>query len=172
MNRLLVVTLIVFVVSFATTQAQRIGYINSDSIRQAMPAYKQMLVELDTQRQVYQTEGERLMALYDKMQSRLAMEHPWKSTPDSVVEKKINELLDLRKKIETFSVTIREQMEQLRETKLKTVNTLLFKGIGEAAIARGYDYIIDTALKGVIYCGENADDLNEAVLIKLGALPK
>jgi outer membrane protein len=172
MNRALVVTLIVIAASFATTQGQRIGYINSDTIRQGMPAFKQMLIELDTQRRIYEKEGERLMAAYDKMQSQIAMEQPWKSTPDSVVENKINELLVLRKKIETFSVTIKEQMEQLRETKLKTVNALLFKGVREAAIARGYDYIIDTALKGVIYCGENADDLNEAVLIKLGALPK
>src|SRR5580704_14835476 len=93
---------------FGTANAQqKIGHINSLDILQAMPEFKQMNTDIDKQKQSYQKD---LQALSND-----------KSTPDPIIESKIQELQDLQKRIQDFESKVNDDLQKLQQEKSKPI---------------------------------------------------
>src|ERR1017187_3187309 len=103
MKKSIAILLIAVFAFFGTTQAQqKIGHINSLDILQAMPEFKQMNADLEKQKASYQKALEGMYSDYEKKQKDLQALSNDKSTPDPIIESKVQELQDLQKRIQDF----------------------------------------------------------------------
>ncbi len=174
MKRTIAIILTAFTAFFGTANAQqKIGHINSVSIIQAMPEYKQMSSDIEKQKVSYQKALEGMYGDYDKKQKDLQALSQDKTTPDPIVESKIQELQDLQKRIQDFESKANDDIQKLQQEKLKPINDKYLKAVKEVAVASGYSYVLDVVSGAVAYFPENSDDVTELVMKKMGitALP-
>jgi outer membrane protein len=159
---------------FGTANAQqKIGHINSVSILQAMPEFKQMSADIEKQKGSYQKALEGMYSDYEKKQKDLQELSNNKATPDPIIESKIQELQDLQKRIQDFESKANDDIQKLQQDKLKPINDKYLKAVKDVALASGYSYVLDVVSGAVAYFPENSDDVTELVMKKLGitALP-
>jgi outer membrane protein len=170
MKKSIAILLIAVFAFFGTTQAQqKIGHINSLDILQAMPEFKQMNSDLEKQKASYQKALEGMYSDYEKKQKDLQALSNDKSTPDPIIESKVQELQDLQKRIQDFEAKVNDDLQKAQQEKLKPINDKYLKAVKEVAIASGYAYVLDVVSGAVAYFPESADDVTDAVLKKLGA---
>jgi outer membrane protein len=146
---------------------QKIGHINSVTILQAMPEFKQMNADVDKQKAEYQKALEAMYSDYEKKQKDLQALSNDKTTPDPIIESKIQELQDLQKRIQDFESKVNDDLQKLQQDKLKPINDKYLKAVKEVAQANGYAYVLDVVSGAVAYYPENADDVTDLVLKKL-----
>ena len=153
---------------FGTASAQqKIGHINSIDVLQAMPEFKQMNSDIEKQKASYQKALEGMYADYEKKQKDLQAISQDKSTPDPIVESKIQELQDLQKRIQDFESKVNDDLQKLQQEKLKPINDKYLKAVKEVALASGYSYVLDVISGAVAYYPEAADDVTDLVMKKL-----
>lgn len=153
---------------FGTASAQqKIGHINSLDILQAMPEFKQMNTDIEKQKQSYQKALEGMYSDYEKKQKDLQALSNDKSTPDPIIESKIQELQDLQKRIQDFESKVNDDLQKLQQEKLKPINDKYLKAVKEVAITNNYSYVLDVVSGAVAYYPEVADDVTDLVLKKL-----
>ena len=153
---------------FGTASAQqKIGHINSLDILQAMPEFKTMNSDIDKQKQSYQKALEGMYADYEKKQKDLQALSNDKSTPDPIIESKIQELQDLQKRIQDFESKVNDDLQKLQQEKLKPINDKYLKAVKEVAMANGYAYVLDVVSGAVAYFPEADADVTDLVLKKL-----
>src|ERR1700744_3019610 len=137
---------------FGTASAQqKIGHINSLDILQAMPEFKQMNSDIDKQKQSYQKALEGMYGDYEKKQKDLQALSNDKSTPDPIIESKIQELQDLQKRIQDFESKANDDLQKLQQDKLKPINDKYLKTVKDVAVDNGYTYVFDVVSGGVSY---------------------
>ena len=153
---------------FGTASAQqKIGHINSLEILQSMPEFKTMNGDIDKQKQSYQKALEGMYADYEKKQKDLQALSNDKSTPDPIIESKIQELQDLQKRIQDFESKVNDDLQKLQQEKLKPINEKYLKAVKEVAMANGYAYVLDVVSGAVAYFPEADADVTDLVLKKL-----
>ena len=147
---------------------QKLGHINSIEVLQAMPEFKQMSTDIQKQKESYSKALEGMYADYDKKQKDLQGLSQDKSTPDPILESKIQELQDLQKRIQDFEAKVNDDLQKLQQEKLKPINDKYLKAVKEVAVANGYSYILDIVQGGVAYYPEGQNDVTDLVMKKLG----
>ena len=108
-----------------------------------------------------------MYADYEKKQKDLQALSNDKSTPDPIIESKIQELQDLQKRIQDFEAKVNDDLQKLQQEKLKPINEKYLKAVKEVAMASGYSYVLDVVSGAVAYYPETADDVTDAVMKKL-----
>lgn len=168
MKKTIVLALAVIFAAFSANAQQKIGHINSAEIMQSMPEFKQLQGDMEKQKESYQKALEGMYADYDKKQKDLQALSQDKTTPDAILESRIQELQDLQKRIQDFESKANDDIQKTQQEKLKPVNDKYLKAVKEVAQAQGYSYIIDVVSGAVAYFPEGTDDVTDAVLKKLG----
>lgn len=168
MKKTLAITLLAVLALCGTVSAQqKIGHINSLDILQAMPEFKQMNTDVDKQKQSYQKALENMYGDYEKKQKDLQAMSQDKTTPDAILESRIQELQDLQKRIQDFEGKVNDDLQKLQQEKLKPINDKYLKAVKEVAQASGYAYVLDVVSGSVAYYPEGTDDVTPLVLKKL-----
>jgi len=169
MKKTIVAALTLCFVSIGVLHAQqKIGHINSMTVLQAMPEFKQMSDDIDKQKQSYSKALEGMYADYDKKQKELQQLSNDKSTPDPILESHIQELQDLQKRIQDFESKANDDLQKLQQEKLKPINDKYLKVVKEVASANGYSYVLDVSTGAVAYYPDTTDDVTDLVLKKMG----
>lgn len=175
MKKVISVVIIALFLSFTASAQQKLGHINSLTVLQAMPEFKQMSDDIDKQKQAYSKALEAMYTDYDKKQKELqGLTEKDKNTPDAILDMKIQELQELQKRIQDFESKANEDLQKLQQDKLKPINDKYLKTVKEVAQANGYSYIFDVVSGAVAYYPETTDDVTDLVMKKLGitAAPK
>jgi outer membrane protein len=153
----------------ATVQAQqKLGHINSITVLQAMPEFKQMSTDLEKQKESYSKALESMYGDYEKKQKALQALSNDKSTADPILESHIQELQDLQKRIQDFEAKVNDDLQKLQQEKLKPVNDKYLKAVKEVAMANGFTYVLDVVSGALAYYPEGANDVTDLVMKKLG----
>lgn len=170
----LIIIAAVFMFSATIQAQQKIGHINSVTVLQAMPEFKKMQDDLQKQKDSYSKALQDMYADYDKKQKALQALSNDKSTPDPVLETKIQELQDLQKRIQDFETKVNDDLQKLQQDKLKPINDIYLKAVKEVATANGYAYILDIVSGALAYYPEGINDVTDLVMKKLGitAIPQ
>jgi outer membrane protein len=149
----------------AMAQTQKIGYINSKDILALMPEMKKAEADLQTygkqfkdQYESMQKEGEKKVAEYQANA---------KTMTDAVRTVKENELQDLQKRMAAFEQTTQEKMEAKQNEILKPIYDKVTKAINDVAKEKGYTFVFDPSVGGILYAAET-ENLLAAVKLKLG----
>lgn len=147
---------------------QKIGHLNSMDILQAMPEFKQMTADIDKQKQAYTKALESMYGDYEKKQKDLQALSNDKSTPDAIIESKIQELQDLQKRIQDFEEKVNNDLQKMQQDKLKPINDKYIKAVKDVAQSNGYAYILDVVSGTVPFYSEGQNDVTDLVMKKLG----
>lgn len=167
MKKTILAVMATLLLAYTTNAQEKLGHINSITILQAMPEFKQMSDDIEKQKESYSKALEGMYSDYDAKQKELQKISGDKTTPDPIVESKIQELQDLQKRIEDFQSKANDDLQKLQQDKLKPINDKYLKAVKEVAQEKGYSYVFDVVSGGVAYFPET-DDLTDLVLKKLG----
>lgn len=144
--------------------AQKIGSVNTQEVFALMPEVKSADASLQEVQKKYETE---FQALQDEFNKKLKeYQELAKDTPDSIKQRREQELNELGKKIENFQQTASQDLQTQNQKLLQPIQEKLLTAIKAVGEENGYDYILDSG--SMIFVGKNASDLTTLVKNKLG----
>ena len=164
-----VVTLVTVLFAFANnSQAQKIGYVNSQKV---LATYKEALdaqEKLDKINQEWEAEGREMQKQFQELSEQLESQSLLLS--EERQKEKQQEIQSLYMKIQQFSAEkwgqsgeFFKKQEELMQPVFEKINAVI-KTIGED---EGFDYIFDTVNANIVYAGPNQPDLTDLVLEEL-----
>ncbi|MBQ5529964.1 MAG: OmpH family outer membrane protein [Bacteroidales bacterium] len=161
---LVIVALLMFI---GTAGAQKIGYINTESILSEIPAYTAAQSQLEALSDKYkaqiETELGKIETLYQNYQaSRNSMSASQRQNAENEIISKERVVQEKQRIYFGEDGIMAKKAEEL----LAPIRTRVDKAIADVARMGGYDLVIDlAAVQGVVYKNE-ALDLTQFVLVK------
>ena len=145
---------------------QKIGYLNSTEILQAMPEYKQMSEAVEKKKGEYAKLMETMYTEYDKKTKEL---QNGATLAPAMQDMKIQEVKDLEKRMTDFEQKAQTDLQKYAGELAKPLQDKYLKGVKDVAKEQGYTYVLDQAASGLVYTPESGSDLTAAVKTKIGA---
>ena len=164
-KKLLVAGVLFFGVMTAANAQSKVAHINSQQLVAAMPETKQMQDELKKVAQAYDTEYKsQTNSLQAKVQKYEA-EAPTQT--DAENKKRVEEVNDLKNKLQLYAQEAQQQLEKRRIDLYKPISEKAQKAIKDIAAEKGIQYVMDSSPGSglIVFTGE---DLMAAVKAKLG----
>jgi outer membrane protein len=163
----IIIAVAALIVTHSSFAQQKIGYLNSTEILQAMPEYKTMSDAIEKKKAEYSKMMETMYAEYDKktkdLQSNPNMDKP---TQDL----KTQELKDLEKRMNDFQQKAQGDLQNYAQEISKPLQAKYQSAVKDIAKEQGFAYVLDLAANNVVYYPETGGlDLSPAVKSKLGA---
>lgn len=151
-------------------KSQKMAHFSLDSLLEIMPEFKaasdsaQMYYKmLENQMVVMQMELERKLNEYDSLNKM------WSPLIKQLKEK---EITDLQNNIQAFQMSAQQDFNNKRVQLVEPLYNKINKAAADVAKEKGYKYVIDSSKSaGVVIYADPADDILDAVRIKLG-IPK
>lgn len=166
MKRFIITLLIAFPL-IAMAQV-KLGIVNSAEVFNAMPekvkaeeTLQQRINQSNHEIQVIQEDFNKKFADYQDISSDA-------STPESIKERRIQELQELDKKIMSFKQAENEAIEQMRSTLINPILDKVQKAIETVSEEEGMSIVFDTAKTPVAYTGPYTEDITPKVKARLG----
>jgi outer membrane protein len=159
----------ILVLAFQIGIAQNIAYIETKKIIEKMPEYKQASDEIDAQIKLWEDEVE---AKFKKVED-LYQDYVKNETlfPDDVKQEKQQEIIDAENQAKEF----REQkfgkegeLQQLQESKLKSLQDTILQTAEKIGKEKNYDYIFEKSPESNWIYTNPKHDLTELVIAELG----
>jgi outer membrane protein len=164
--------LLTLILSFATVNAQKYGFINSDFILSKMPEYKEAKDRLDKMADRWTKEIEernkvlsQKKELFNKEEVLLPTEEKEKRQEE--ILKIENELIELQRT--RFGVT--GEYFQKRQELIKPIQDKVYDAMQKVASKRNYSFIFDKANQSNLVYADKKLDLSEEIMKELGVKP-
>jgi outer membrane protein len=164
MKRILI-SLVVLLACIAPLSAQKVGYVNTETILGAIPAYQAAQSQLDALSDKYkaaiETELGKVESLYQNYQAtRNSMTASQRQNAENEIISKERVVQEKQKIYFGEDGIMAKRAEEL----MGPIRTEVDKAIEDVARAEGYDLVIDlSAVQGVVYKNE-ALDLTQKVI--------
>jgi outer membrane protein len=156
------------IIATSTTFAQqKIGYLNSTEILQAMPEYKQMSEAVEKKKAEYAKMMETMYSEYDKKTKDLQTNGA--TMAPAMQDMKVQEVKDLEKRMTDFEQKAQGDLQKYAGELAKPLQDKYLKGVKDVAKEQGYSYVLDQSASGLVYVPEGSSDLTQAVKTKIGA---
>ena len=147
--------------------AQKFGYVDSQSIIQAMPNVKEANASIEIFGNQLQKKGKAMVeALQKKYQELQKLQESGGIAPVEL-EKRAQVLKQEEQKIAEFEQTSQQKIYEKSESILKPIREQLQKAIQDVATEGGYSYIFDYSQGFVLYA-DSSTDISAKVKAKLG----
>ena len=146
----------------------RIGIVNSQEIFDLMPAKAQAEAQLKTLSDRYHAEYELLQNEFDKKYADYQTVAADASMPETIKERRVQELQESDKKIREFERRAADDIASLRTALTKPITDRIQEAIRTVGMQEGFDLVFDTAVTPVAYTGPNTIDLTAKVKALLG----
>ena len=152
------------------TQAQtqiRFGYLSNDAVIKQMPQYAEVQKNMANLKAQYEAEAKR--SEEDFQQRFTQFLEGQKSFPQSILEKRQNDLQSMLETTAAFRVKVQGLLADAESDMMADLKAILHDAIQTVAQEGGYDIILNTDGEGVSFITPGmATDVTEAVLIRLG----
>jgi len=168
MKRLLIICTIMLG-AIGTMSAQKIGYVNTETILNKIPAYKTAQTQLENLNRQYQKEVEagyqKVEELYKAYQAdKVLLTDDMKKRREDEIINKEKEVKELQRKYFGQDGTLSKKSEEL----LKPIQDKVMNAIKDIANDDGYAMIIDVANNASIIFTAPRYDISDKVIGKLG----
>lgn len=164
--------LFIFLAGFllaSVSQAQKIGYIDSNFILSKMPAYNQVQQEMDKYAQAWQREIEQLQQQADELKQEYRAEEvllteEMKQKRQSEIAKKDNELRDYQRKVFGYEGMMFKRRQEL----MRPIQDEVFEAVEKVSKGKGVQVMFDKSGDLVMIYTNPVHDYTEYVLEELG----
>lgn len=156
MNRNFILALCVMLMSIGAN-AQKVGFINSSEILEAMPEVKQANSDLEVMKNMFKKKGEEMITeLQTKYQDFQQKQASGELAPVEI-ENKAKVLKEEESKVMEFDKTSQQKIYEKSEELLRPIHDRVNKAIDEVAKENGYIYIFDSVQGLILYADPTAD---------------
>ena len=163
MKKLIIAIAFLFAGLYTNAQ-QKIGYSNSQEIISMMPEAKKVSADIEAYKKTY---TDQMSSMQKELETKYkAYQDGNKTMSDAIRTVKEKELQDLQSRMGSFEQTANEKIEAKLQELLAPVNDKAQKAIEAVAKEKGYSYIMDTSVGGIIYALPG-DNILDAVKVKL-----
>ena len=146
----------------------KIGIVNSQQIFDLMPEKATAEAQLKTLSDRYHAEYELLQAEFDKKYADYQTVAADASTPETIKERRVQELQESDKKMREFERRAADDIADRRATLTKPITDKIQDAIRQAGEQAALDVVFDTAVTPVAYTGPATIDLMPMVKALLG----
>jgi len=146
--------------------AQKFGHITSELLLQAMPEYDSAQAELEELQQHYELEIERIQVEINKKIEEFNQNEATMSA--LIKEAKASEIQELQMRLQNFSQTAQQDLQQQGMRVIQPVMEKARKAINDVAREHGLIYVFDLSQGNPVYTSEESLDMIPLVKAKLG----
>ena len=146
----------------------RIGIVNSQQLFDLMPEKAAAEAQLKTLSDRYHAEYELLQGEFDKKYADYQTVAADASMPETIKERRVQELQESDKKMREFERRASEDIAARRTALTRPITDKIQAAIHAAGEQGGFDLVFDTAVTPVAYAGPNTVDLMPMVKSLLG----
>ena len=146
--------------------AQKFGHVTSELLLQAMPEYDSAQTELAELQQHYELEIERIQVEINKKIEEFNQGEATMS--DLIKEAKASEIQELQMRLQNFSQTAQQDLQQQGMRVIQPVMEKARNAINEVAKEHGLIYVFDLSQGNPVYTSEESLDMVPLVKAKLG----
>jgi len=146
--------------------AQKFGHVTSEQLLQAMPEYDSAQQKVQDLQKQYELEIERIQVEINKKIEEFNQGETTMST--LIKEAKASEIQEMQMRLQNFSQTAQQDLQQQSMTMIQPVMDKARKAIDEVAKENGLIYVFDLSQGNPIYFSEESLDLVPLVKAKLG----
>jgi outer membrane protein len=146
--------------------AQKFGHVTSELLLQAMPEYDSAQAELAELQSHYELEIERIQVEINKKIEEFNQGEATMS--DLIKEAKASEIQELQMRLQNFSQTAQQDLQQQGMRVIQPVMEKARAAIDEVAKEHGLIYVFDLSQGNPVYTSEESLDMVPLVKAKLG----
>ena len=146
----------------------RIGIVNSQNIFELMPEKAAAEAQLKAMSEKYHAEYELLRGEFDKKYADYQTVAADASTPETIKERRVQELQESDKKMREFERKAADDLAARRTALTQPITDKIQAAIRAAGEQGGFDLVFDTAVTPVAYIGPNTVDITPMVKSILG----
>jgi len=146
-----------------SVQAQKLGYINTADLMEAMPEYTKAIDDLKAYQKTFQDQGQAMIKEYQTKVE--AYQKDEATMTDVIKEIKQKEIGDLQNRLQDLNDSMGEKMDAKQKELMQPIMDKARKAIEAVGKENGYQYIYDAA--GLLYA-QDSDNVLPLVKAKLG----
>jgi outer membrane protein len=146
--------------------AQKFGHVSSDVLLQAMPEYDSAQAQLQALQQQYEQEIEQIQVEINNKIEQFNQNEATMS--DLIKEAKASEIQELQIRLQNFSQTAQQDLQQQSMRVIQPVMEKARNAINEVAKEHGLIYVFDLSQGNPVYTSEESLDMVPLVKAKLG----
>lgn len=144
--------------------AQKFAVINTQDLMQALPEVKTVNEQLEASNAKYQEEFSKLQQeAQKKFEEFQALEE---STPQSIKERRIQEIQELENKINQFRETASQDLARQQQQLMAPIQEKVMKAIQGVGAEGGYTFVFENMVP--LYTGSDVTDITNEVKTRLG----
>ncbi len=164
--------LLTLILSFATVNAQKYGFINSDFILSKMPEYKEAKDRLDKMADRWTKEIEERNKVLSQKKEQFNKEEVLLPTEEK--EKRQEEILKIENELIELQRTrfgVTGEYFQKRQELIKPIQDKVYDAMQKVASKRNYSFIFDKANQSNLVYADKKLDLSDEIMKELGVKP-
>lgn len=165
-KKFLLAIMIAFPMLAAAQAPMKIGYVQIDAIVDAMPETAQMKTQLETDQNTYKVELEKLGSEIDKKVAEYQKLSQDSTTPQSILERRMQEVQELQQKAQLFSNQAQQEMQRKYEQLMAPIQEKLTTAIKAVGAENGFTLILPDGVAA--YQSTDVIDATPLVKARLG----
>lgn len=144
--------------------AQKFGVIDTQTLVQSMPEMTEVQSQIEASSKTFEKE---FKSLQDEFQAKFEeFQKMEESTPQTIKDRRMQELQDLDQKIQQFRQTASQELQKQSETLMAPIRQKVFTAIQSVGTEGGYTFIFENTVP--IFSGQEVKDITPEVKAKLG----
>lgn len=148
--------------------AQKFGVVDLESVFQAMPESATMQSQLAESSKKYEDEFQKLREELDKLYAEFQTIANDKDTPDSIKERRMQEIQEREQKANQFRNTAQQDLNRLQEQLIAPIQQKISEAVKTVGQEGDYTFIFPNEQSLLLYQGSTVVDVTAAVKAKLG----
>lgn len=148
--------------------AQKFGVVNVDEVFQAMPETATTQAQFTEASKKYEDEFQKLQEEINKLYTDFQTLMNDESTPESIKERRMQELQEKDQKLQQFRNTAAQDLQRLQEQLIAPIQQKMSDAIKAVGAEGGYTFIFPNEQSLILYTGTDVTDVTADVKTKLG----
>lgn len=151
-----------------STFAQKFGVVDLEAVFTAMPESTAMQTQLTDTSKKYEEEFQKLQEEVNKLYADFQSIQNDASTPESIKERRMQEIQEKAQKVEQFRNTAAQDLERLRQSLMAPIQNKINDAVKTVGSEGAYTFIFPNEPSLLLYTGTEVTDVTAAVKTKLG----
>ena len=148
--------------------AQKFGVVNLETVFSAMPESNTMQTALQEASDKYKTEFQQLREELDKLYAAYQSIANDPNTPDTIKQRRIEEIQEKEQKANQFSATAQQDLDRMQGQLMTPIHQKMTEAIQTVGRDGGFTFIFPNAPDLLLYSGADVVDVTEQVKAQLG----
>lgn len=148
--------------------AQKFGVVDLESVFQAMPETATMRTQLTESSKKYEDEFQKLRDELDKLYAEFQTIAQDKDTPESIKERRMQEIQERQANVEKFQNTAQQDLGRLQEQLIAPIQQKISEAVKTVGQEGSFTFILPNEQSLLLYQGADVIDVTADVKAKLG----